>query len=158
MLPVSTSLGELLDEPAARTFSRIPLYDGTRDEVSGYVVAREVLDALARGAERDKRLSDLARPVWYLPEAIAIGNALHQFLERREHLAIVVDEFGAVSGLVTLEDLIETILGVEIVDESDRTVDMRRLAIQLRDQRLRKLREQRALIDEPPMPRAAPPE
>jgi CBS domain containing-hemolysin-like protein len=152
MVPAEATIGTLLDEPAARAFSRIPLFPGNRDEVIGYVVQREVLDALARGAERSQPLADLARPVWFLGETVAIANALQQFLRRREHLAVVTDEFGAVSGLVTLEDLIETVLGFEIVDESDRTVDMRQLAMKLRDERMAKLRAQRAVVLEEPAP------
>ena len=71
---------------------------------------------------------------------ITIANALRQFLLRRDHLAIVADEFGTVRGLVTLEDLIETLLGIEIVDENDRAADMRQLAVQLRKERTDKLR------------------
>jgi CBS domain containing-hemolysin-like protein len=153
MLPETAPISELLDSPAPRAFSRIPLHGKTRDEVAGYVVQREVLDAVARGTERSKPLGELARPVFFLTDKVAIANALQQFLKRREHLAMVTDEFGAISGLVTLEDLIETVLGVEIVDESDQTVDMRQLAMKLRDERMAQLRAQRAIgLEEKPEP------
>jgi CBS domain containing-hemolysin-like protein len=74
---------------------------------------------------------------------VGVGRALRQFLERRETLAIVTDEHGGLAGLVTLEDLTETLLGTEIVDESDRTVDLRQTAAELRDQRLERLRHKR---------------
>ncbi|MBW2537973.1 MAG: CBS domain-containing protein [Deltaproteobacteria bacterium] len=140
MLPDSATIADFLESEAARAFSRIPLYRDNRDTVTGYVVHREVLEALARGEDRETSLSSLARPVWIVPDDSTIANILHQFLERREHLAMVTDHFGAVSGLVTLEDVIETILGIEIVDESDQTVDMRQLAIKLRDKRLKGMR------------------
>jgi CBS domain containing-hemolysin-like protein len=72
-----------------------------------------------------------------------VGQALRQFLERREALAVVTDEHGGLAGLVTLEDLTETLLGTEIVDESDRTVDLRQTAAELRNQRLERLRHRR---------------
>jgi CBS domain containing-hemolysin-like protein len=75
----------------------------------------------------------------FLPELAHLNDAMRQFVARREHLAVVVDEFAAVVGVATLEDLIETILGVEIVDETDHTTDMRALAMKLRDERLTKL-------------------
>jgi len=151
MLPASTTIGELIDDLAARVFSRIPLYGDTRDDVKGYIIQRDALDELIRGGGRDKPLQELARTAWFLPEMTSIAAALPQFLQRREHLAMVIDEFGSVSGLVTLEDLIETILGMEIVDESDRTTDMRKLAAKLRDQRMDKLRVERgATMDAPP--------
>ena len=76
----------------------------------------------------------------------SLNVALRQILERREPLAIVTDEHGGVAGLVTLEDLTETILGVEIVDESDRVVDLRRAATDLRDRRLERIRRKQELV------------
>jgi CBS domain containing-hemolysin-like protein len=146
MLPAAATFAEFLSARGERTFSRIPLYGASREEVSGYVVQREVLDAIACGADPNTSLATKARDVWYLLDVATFGSALGQFLKRREQVAMVVDEHGAVVGLVTLEDLLETLLGSEIVDETDRTVDMRALAMQIRDQRLEKLRERRALL------------
>jgi len=148
MLSDSATIGELLDNPGARAFSRVPLYRGNRDDVSSYIVQREVLEALVHGTERDTALSQLARPVWSLPEQCTIASALQQFLQHRQQLAVVTDEFGAVCGLVTIEDIIETVLGIEIVDESDRTIDMRQLAMQLRDERMARLKAQRGAADD----------
>lgn len=141
MLPETATIGELSASQNAQTFSRIPLFGRTQDEVTGYIVQRDALSALARGVDEKQPLKELKRPVWFLEKHTSIAYALNQFLKKREHLAIVVDEFGALMGLVTLEDILETILGVEIIDESDQTVDMRQLALKLRDERMKKLKE-----------------
>lgn len=139
MLPASTPMEVLLGDEVAHVYSRIPLYEGDRDHVTGYVLQREVLGAVARGADRAAPLREYKRDVPLVPESATLGETLKLLLERREHMAIALDEFGGVSGLVTLEDVIETILGVEIVDESDRVEDLRKLAVQLRDRRLERI-------------------
>lgn len=149
MLPATTSIADFLVHPSIDIFSRIPLYGENRDEIVGYIVQRDVLAALARGADPHEPLSYFKRDVWFIPENVSLGSALRQFLQRREHMAIVADEFGSVSGLVTFEDLIETILGAEILDESDRVVDMRALAIQLRDRRMRRTTDKLESADGP---------
>ncbi|MFC1706357.1 CNNM domain-containing protein [Planctomycetota bacterium] len=140
-LPLATTLGELLENPEALLYSRIPLYEDNRDEIAGYVLLREPLRAAAGGAAREEGLATYRREAWFVPKSASLGDALREFLKRREHMAIVVDEFGGFSGLVTLEDLIETILGVEILDESDRVADLRVAALELRDQRLKRLQD-----------------
>ena len=144
MLPSTATLGELLDHPETSAVSRIPLFAENRDRVVGYLLQREVLLAAARGASRDLPLLDFRREVHFLPETASLSAALRHFLTQQEHLAMAVDEFGGVSGVVTLEDLMETILGVEIIDESDRVADMRSLATNLRDRRLARHREKRS--------------
>ncbi|MEM7167208.1 MAG: hemolysin family protein [Planctomycetota bacterium] len=140
MLPDDTPSHELISQADVQPFSRIPLYREDRDNVVAYVLQRDVLVELARGAHRDRPLAEFGRNVWFVPEVASMFDALQQFLERREQLAIVTDEHGGVSGLVTLEDLMETILGVEILDESDRHADLRQVATRLREQRLERLR------------------
>jgi CBS domain containing-hemolysin-like protein len=85
------------------------------------------------------------RPIIFIPELASIGSALRQILERREPAAMATDEHGGIAGMVTLEDLTEALLGVEIVDESDRVVDMRQAAAKLRDERLERLARKREL-------------
>ncbi len=80
------------------------------------------------------------RPISFVPELATVGAALQQMLGRRESIAMATDEYGGIAGLVTLEDITETILGVEIVDESDRVVDMRDTAMRLREARLKRIR------------------
>ena len=143
MLPAETTVGELLAHREAEAFSRIPLYRNSPDDIVGYVLQREVLKAIADGYHQDMPLESLMRPIPFIPEVATVGAAMRQVLERREPIAVAIDEHGGVSGLVTLEDLTETILGVEIVDESDRIVDQRQAAAALRDQRLERLLQRR---------------
>jgi len=98
------------------------------------------------------------RQVWHVPEVIGVGDALSQFLERRESIAIVTDEHGGVAGLVTLEDLMETMLGTEIVDEFDRHVDLRQKAAEWRDRRLARLHQKRELVSGEPADDSGKPE
>jgi CBS domain containing-hemolysin-like protein len=149
MLPAESTIAEMLTEPDADVFSRIPLYREERDNVVGYVLQRDVLSAVARDCDRSQTLERFVRPISFIPELATVDSALNQILRRREPIAMVTDEHGGVEGLVTLEDLTETILGVEIVDESDRIVDMRKAALRLRDARLERMQQKRAfLVDE----------
>ena len=144
MLPAETTIEELLSQPEAEAFSRIPLYREERDNVVGYIVQRDVLRAVARqDTNRDRRLEEFMRPISFVPELATVGHALKSMLEKRDSLAMTTDEHGGIAGLISLEDLTETVLGVEIVDESDRVVDMREVAARLRDIRLERLRERR---------------
>jgi CBS domain containing-hemolysin-like protein len=151
MLPVSATIGDFLENEAVVPYSRVPVFEGPGDNVAGYVLQREVLRCAASGEVAEKPLAELVRPLRYVPETAKLGNVLRDLLERREHMAVASDEFGATAGIVTLEDLIETILGVEIVDEFDSVVDLRVVAKQIRDERLR--RNQRRLKTAPDTPR-----
>ena len=109
-------------------FSRIPLYsDSDRDEVFAYVRKDDVLRELASG-EPDKVLEDMARDILVVLDNYPITELFNHFLQKREHIALVVNEFGSMAGIVTLEDVLETMLGLEIVDELDATEDMQLLA------------------------------
>jgi len=145
MLSAEASIADMLAEPEADVFSRIPLYRDQRDDVVGYVLQRDVLKAVARDCDRSQPLSRFMRPITFIPETATVGSALRKILERREPIAMVTDEHGGIEGLVTLEDLTETVLGVEIVDESDRVVDLRQAALRLRDERLERMRQKREL-------------
>jgi CBS domain containing-hemolysin-like protein len=143
MMPADASIAEMLAEPDSDAFSRIPLYRGHRDNIVGYVLQRDVLRAVAEQCDRSLPLSRFMRPISYVPELARVGAAMRQILEKREPIAMVTDEHGGVAGLVTLEDLTETILGVEILDESDQIADLRAAAVRLRDERLERLRRLR---------------
>ncbi|MHC4832061.1 MAG: CBS domain-containing protein [Planctomycetota bacterium] len=139
--PKDKTVGDAISDARATPYSRIPVYEGTRDQVVGYVLLREILLAAAHGADRDQPIGAFLREVMFIPETASLAQALRQFLERSEHMAVAVDEFGGVSGLVTLEDVVETILGVEITDESDRVPDLREVAMTLRDKRLERVQK-----------------
>jgi CBS domain containing-hemolysin-like protein len=143
MMPLEATIADLLAKQENQTFSRVPLYDGSRDRVSGYILQNDVLRALANGGDRNAPLSKFKRDISFIPETASVGAALRQIVANAEHIAVVADEHGGIAGLVTLEDLTETVLGVEIVDESDQVVDLRKAAINLRDRRLERLRQKR---------------
>ncbi len=136
MVPADTPIQALIHDDRLRVFSRIPVFEGTRDNVIGYILLREVLSALARGVSAKVPVQRFVRKVAFIPEGASLDRALRRLTESREHLALVGDEFGGLAGLVTLEDLMETLLGIEILDESDRVADLRGEAVQLRERRL----------------------
>ncbi len=108
-------------------FSRIPVYQGKNDNVTGYVLKDDVLLNLVDESET-KKLADLRRDIIAVHKTATVPDLLDMLIEKKEHLAVVVDEFGAMEGILTMEDIIETLLGLEIVDESDNTEDMQALA------------------------------
>ena len=130
-LPASTTLEELRTRGTFE-HSRIPVYDKNPDDVVGIVLGREVLAAMA-GGSGEARLEEMMRPVDFVAESVGVDRLLRMFMEKRQHLLIVLDEFGGLAGVVTLEDVIEEILGQEIVDEFDRVADLRELARRRRE-------------------------
>jgi CBS domain containing-hemolysin-like protein len=126
-LPAEATLEEVLEEHETLRFSRIPVYRGEPGELEGYVLKDEVLRRTASG-EGDTRLAELRRDFLVVPETLALPEVFERLVEEGELISLVVNEHGAVEGIVTMEDVIETILGREIVDEADSTEDMRELA------------------------------
>ncbi len=112
---------------AIKEHSRIPIYDKDEEDVVGFVLTREIFMHLAEG-KGDMRLTELMRPIHFVVESASLDSVLMEFLERRQHIFIVLDEYGGISGLVTLEDILEEIIGREIVDEFDKVEDKRELA------------------------------
>ena len=116
-------------------FSRIPLYQESLDKISGYVLKDKLLTELVKQLEstsndmpKDTPLSKLRRDITLVQQHEPITRLFNDFTENREHIALVVDEFGGMAGIVTMEDVLETLLGLEIVDELDNTVDMQAMA------------------------------
>lgn len=107
--------------------SRVPVYDRDSDDVTGIVMRKKVLLAAAK-QQLDLPLNALKVPVHFVPETMPLNFVLVDFFEKRQHLFVVVDEYGAVTGVISMEDVLEEIVGEEIIDESDRTKDMRELA------------------------------
>lgn len=109
-------------------FSRIPLYEGGENEhISGYFLKSELLERLVAGAGPEL-LRSIRREIMVVHESLPLSELFKRFLENREHIALVVDEIGGMEGIVTMEDVLETLLGLEIVDESDHIEDMQVLA------------------------------
>lgn len=107
--------------------TRIPVFNGSIDNVTGYVMRPDVLKELAND-KFDTNISELKRNVLIFPETMNVPDAMEKFMSKREQLAIVVDEFGSLQGVVTMEDILETLLGREIVDELDTIEDMQKYA------------------------------
>lgn len=117
--------------------SRVPVYDRTPDEITGIVLRKDLLLYGTEEHESD-RLVSLAGPVHFVPETAPLSRVLLDFFEKRQHLFVVVDEYGSFTGLISLEDVIEEIVGQEIMDESDQVRDMRALAKSRRKERVGK--------------------
>jgi len=116
-LEVGESLVTALPKIKDNRFSRIPVYEGTIDQVIGILYAKDLLP-YSRHPELQVKLQDLLHPVFFVPESKQIDDLLREFQRNKVHMAIVVDEYGGVSGLVTMEDALEELVG-EIVDEFD---------------------------------------
>ncbi|MFW5653888.1 MAG: hemolysin family protein [Planctomycetota bacterium] len=136
-LRADQTVGEVMHSQPPR-FSRIPIVNSSLDQAQGVIHRREIFTAMAEG-KADVTLGDLARPLHIVPEVARLPAVLKGFVERREHLFLVVDEYGSSVGIVTLEDIIESLLGVEIIDETDAVEDMQQLA----KQALSRLRHER---------------
>lgn len=122
-----STIGEVFAEQPNIPFARMPIYQETIDDVVGMVRRRDLLKAKADGRD-GVRLIELVQKTTFLPENTNAANALQQFLKSHQQLAVVVDEYGSVSGVVTMEDVMEHILGQEIFENDDMAVDMREFA------------------------------
>jgi CBS domain containing-hemolysin-like protein len=113
---IKSNFKQLLDVIISSGYSRIPVYSGTRDNIKGLLYSKDLLPHLDKTA--NFRWQSLVRPAYYVPETKKIDDLLNEFQEHKIHLALVVDEYGGVSGLITLEDILEEIVG-DISDEYD---------------------------------------
>ena len=126
---VDYTVRQALDDVPRSLFSRIPLIGDSLDDLHGFVLRKDVLLAAADG-EWERPLTDFLQTALMVPADQNIERLFRDLMRERSHLAFVLDEFGGTAGLVTLEDVLETILGAEIVDEHDEVEDMRELARQ----------------------------
>ena len=110
------------------THSRIPVYDEENDEyIIGYVLRQEVLEKMAED-KFETPLKEILRPIMTFREEDSVADIWERLLEKKEHISVILDEYGSMRGIVTMEDVIETMLGHEIVDEKDEVVDMQEYA------------------------------
>ncbi|MEM1019078.1 MAG: hemolysin family protein [Pseudomonadota bacterium] len=137
-LPQSMALGAVLDAHQQLPFSRIPIYDETVDSVTGFVLKSDVLLGALR-EQGDAPLSDIRQELLSVPETMPLQTLFQELLENDRHIALVVDEFGGTAGVVSLEDVVETLLGMEIVDETDTVEDLQALARQSWQDRARRI-------------------
>ncbi|MDR1342134.1 MAG: hemolysin family protein [Prevotellaceae bacterium] len=123
------TLREFLESKDFLNFSRIPIYRENRDDVTGYVLRDLVFEKLAED-RFDLKLKDIRREIVTFPETVTVFDAWDRMLAKKEHIALVVDEYGGMGGVATVEDIVESLLGVEIVDEKDKVEDMQQYALE----------------------------
>ncbi len=135
-------------------FSRIPIYSNDRDDITGFVLKDEILLAQARD-QNNRKLEEFKREIKAVSGDDFLSQLFEFLLDNKEHIALVVDEYGGMEGIVSLEDVVETLFGLEIVDEADKTVDMQALARTLWEKRARRvglLKENNHKIEALPAP------
>jgi len=121
------SLEEFLINKEFLYYSRIPIYSKNSENITGYVFRQTVFEKLAE-KKTNFKLRDICREIVVVHEFQTLMSLWETLLEKREHVALIVDEYGGMAGIVTMEDIIETLLGLEIVDERDRIIDMQQYA------------------------------
>jgi len=122
-----TTIKEFYDTHPNLRFSRIPIYKDSSDNITGFILKDTMLEGMIN-EHGNNPLSSIKRDILITKRDLPIPQLFEKFIEQKDHIALVVDEFGSVSGLVTMEDVIETLLGLEIMDESDNIEDLQLLA------------------------------
>jgi len=128
-LEAEMTVEEVFNKYRPIRFSRIPVYHENLDHVIGMTYRHKIHDALSNDLHT-KKISEITSNIQTVSEKMTVYQALDFFIKEKEHLALVSDEYGVITGLVTLEDTVETLLGVEIVDELDNVEDMRKYALE----------------------------
>jgi CBS domain containing-hemolysin-like protein len=108
-------------------FSRIPVYGDDREKIEGFVLRNDILKAKARGND-DSTLENYMKTILAVPDKLSLLSAFEQSIENSAHIMVVVNEYGVLKGLISLEDILETLMGLEIVDEQDQIADLQKLA------------------------------
>ena len=126
-LPEASTVADFMERVDEIPFSRIPVHTGSLDAITGYVLKHEVLLRAARD-EHALPLREFRRDLVAIPASLKLSDLFERLLEEQAQLVLLVDEYGGTTGIVTMEDLVETLLGLEIVDEADEVVDLRELA------------------------------
>jgi CBS domain containing-hemolysin-like protein len=143
-LQENDKVSDIFDYVVSTNFSRIPIYSKDIDDITAFVLKDDVLMAKAQG-HTSMELKEIQREMVCVLDEMTLPNLLETLLNQRLHIALVVDEYGDTRGLVTLEDLVETLLGMEIMDEVDEVRDMQKLA---REQWLHRAKKRGLLVDE----------
>jgi CBS domain containing-hemolysin-like protein len=129
MVDEEMTMKEIYDELKPMAFSRIPIFHEHPDNVTGVILKDNILENLAQDRHSVKA-AELKRDILFVEDNFSVAKLMDTFIFNKEHLAMVADDFGSVVGLVTMEDLFETLLGLEIVDESDKVEDLQKLALE----------------------------
>jgi len=147
------TVNETMDENASINFSRIPIYAENRDEITGFVLKTDLLIGQHKN-DGQTRIREFKREIGGVHESTPLSKVLVDLLDNRSHILLVVDDYGGMDGIITLEDVVETLIGIEIVDEADTIDDMRRLARQKWEERMKRIGID---IREPDSPPTEPP-
>ena len=123
----NTAIKDILEDKRTYKFSRVPVYEGTIDNIVGVVLTKKLFKQAIK--DTSASMESIMKPAFTLNENIPVSKALSKFIAKKEHMFIVLDNYDQTEGIITLEDCIETLLGLEIMDESDTTADMRSLAL-----------------------------
>jgi CBS domain containing-hemolysin-like protein len=132
------TVSEVMQEHQTVGFTRIPLYADNVDEVTGFALKTDIL-LNQHDSDGKAKLRDLKREIRGVHERTPLSKVLEDLLDMRSHILLVVDDYGGMEGIVTLEDVVETLIGIEIVDEADTIDDMRRLARQKWEERMKRV-------------------
>ena len=138
MLPAKTNLHEFVEEISGKPYSRIPIYGENVDDITGVVIRAEALLGAVKDKDKEWELANFRREVIRVESTSKVDELMRKFLDEGHHFALVTDRFGTVTGLVTLEDILETVVGVEIMDESDEVADLQEVARKLWRERAQK--------------------
>lgn len=138
---------EVVEKHQSLPYSRMPVYVEHMDDILGFVLRHDIFTALAQRQE-DIRLHTLKRDIVVIPETNSVAQALDTFTQQKEHIALVIDEYGGTAGILTMEDAIETLLGIEITDESDMYEDLRQVAQQRYERQKRVLNQAIGILEE----------
>lgn len=129
MVNEEQAMNEIYDEINPMVFSRIPVYHEHPDNITGVILKDNILENLAQD-KHSVKAAEIKREILFVEDNFTVAKLMDTLILNREHLAMVADDFGSVVGLVTMEDLFETLLGLEIVDESDKVEDLQKLALE----------------------------
>lgn len=121
-------------------YSRIPVYSESPEYITGYILRSEALECLAED-KFDMRLSEIKRDITFFNEEQSVADIWDTLLTKKEQIGLIIDEYGCFQGILTLEDIIETILGLEIIDENDEVSDMQQFARERWKQRAKRFKE-----------------
>ncbi|MEO0560900.1 MAG: CNNM domain-containing protein, partial [Chloroflexota bacterium] len=128
-MQLDTTVGEVMRMSSKIPYSRIPVYAESADDIVAFVLRYDILTAAAKD-EHHRPLSDFRREIVSVPETMSVSKVMSELLSKQQHIALVFDEYGGTAGIITMEDAVESLLGVEITDENDLVEDLRALAQQ----------------------------